>query len=56
MRAKIVIELSEEFLNFIKEESNIETSEELKGVLKGVWLENMENVGDCAKVTIEVEE
>lgn len=55
MKAKVVIELSEDFVERIKEEYSLTTAEELKGLLKGVWTESIEKIEKAATLTVEVE-
>lgn len=57
MKAKIVIELSEDFVAFIKEDAHITTAEELKGLLKGVWMESIHQIeSGVVDLRVEVEE
>lgn len=55
MKAKVIVEINEELIDFLMKSDGIESVDELKGYLKGLWQESCKEFGDRVKVSVEIE-
>ena len=54
MKAKIIIEIDEELIDFMMKSDGISSMDELKGYLKGLWQENCKEFGEQVKVSVDI--
>lgn len=56
MKAKVIIDLPNKFIEQIKQYACVTTAEELKGFLKASWLQDIEKLrNDYGDITVSVE-
>lgn len=56
MKAKVTIEFEEDFINFVMREGNINSADELKGWLRGLYCQTVSDEEGIKDITVEVEE
>lgn len=56
MKAKVIIEFEKEFIDFVMKECNLVNADELKGFLRGLYANLVEQEKGVKSVEVEIEE
>lgn len=54
MKARVIVEFEEEFIDYVMREGNITSAEELKGYIRGIYAQTVEQEKGIKNVTVEV--
>lgn len=54
MKAKVIMEFEEDFVNFIMEEGNIQSKDELRGFLRGLYSNIIQDEKGVKDIRVEV--